>query len=281
MVEQSLDAIATQRALVRGAEVQLASKRAANKAAWPDLIRLSDSGCDALKKQVTEAKQAFAASVADFATKGYGDLPAGLGNRPAQELQDMPLASTDTTCESYAPSTADSSGIRGINLQRVIGYHCIHEARSSAAGNTAAATAAEAKLNEALAVYARRVVEVTPALARQILSDVSSYEAVMVACKQIAPEVEGLVRIAAAGAKFPQMVPGTGEQITMATAEALVNSSAPDAPGAGSPARALYARHRATSASISLYEQLCALTAVLGCSSQTTVVPGAVKALAR
>lgn len=280
MVEQSLDAIASQRAMIRKAEAQLESRRAANRLYSKVQCKVPvDRECDGLIVLVAEAKQVFAASIADFATKGYGDLPAGIDGLTTQDLEDMPLASTDTTCDSYTPSAAAASAVRGINLQRVIGHYCVLEARSAAGGNTAAATAAGANLNEPLAVYARRVVQVTPALAGQIITDVSSYEQVMAARKQIAAEVEGLVRMAAAGEKHPQTAPGTDERIAMESAEALVSASEPDAPPAGNPARALYARHRASAASISLYKQLCALTAALACLA--TIVPGAVKALAR
>jgi len=180
-------------------------------------------------------------------------------------------------------STADSAGQAGVNLQRVLGVRCVLEARAAAAAaaDPAAAAAdpagaAAARVAEALQVYSRRVVAVTPGLARQILSDVADYEAEMARLKAIPAEVDGLARLASAGKN------ATKKQISVAEAEAMVSASSPDAPAdPTAPATALYARHQATSGSISVYRQLCAMVTAVATMRAATVIPGSVKKLER
>ena len=63
----------------------------------------------------------------------------------------------------------------------------------------------------------------------------------------------------------------------------MVSASSPGAPAdPTTPAAALYARHQATSGSISVYRQLCAMVmAIATMVGAATVIPGSVKKLAR
>ena len=219
--------------------------------------------------------------LADFDAKGFGDVVnqeayAGLGSMPAAGLDELPLASTDTSGPLYSVSTVDSAGVAGVNLQRVLGVRCVLEDRGAADRASAAAS-----VDEALQIYSRRVVAVTPDLARQIISDAADYEAEMARLKAIPAEIDaacdGLARLAGAGKR------AQNNRITVDEAEKMVLASSPDAPAdPTTPAAALHARHQATSGSIAVYRQLYAMVAAIATTIVTaTVIPGSVKKLER
>ena len=264
MAGESLDAVGAARAALGRAERQLASKRAANLTWSSD----AEKGTADLKAKLAAAEKLCAATVASHVAKGFVTIPAA--TIAGANLEEMPLATTDTETAKLPT---------GMNLQRVIGHHCIaeHEAKGAAAAADAAAQAAAA-----LVVFDRRMLRVSPELARKVIDTAAEYEVEMERRSKVAAEVDGLARMAAAKGKWPQRAPGKVEELTMAAAESLVvgaSEAKGGAPDPESPAYALWSRHQATSGSIALYEQLCVLAFAMGFFA--TVVPGAVKALAR
>ena len=292
--EESLDAIGAKKARAMTAQTELDLKRKSNLAGkWrTDCLPHGDPwsanpwfwlDTTTFQAAATTTTAALAAAIDRFITKGFGESfgTAGpsdeLGRHSAASLKKMPLASTDISAPAYTVSAPDATGITGANVQRVLGYLCVPEARHRHDGNAAAAEKAAEKVAEAAAIYTARVLAASPALARTILSDVGDYAAVMAALAGIATEQEALERLRGIGAKHKQTVPGTGEAVTPESAAVLVTDSggaagktkgtstpAVPSPPSTSPAFAVRARHLASGASIVFYKRCC-------CCSRGTV----------
>ena len=278
--EETLDAIGAKKAKAMVAQAELDLKRKSN------LAGPHASGCDAngdgtgfitsttkLKAAAVAATEALAAAVDRLNSQGLGVASPGerLGGHSVKSLESMMLASTDVSAAAYTASTPDAAAITSPNLQRVLGFLCVVEARHRHEGNAAAAAAAAEKVAEAGRIYAARVVTASPALARTILRDVGDYAAVMAALTGIATEQKALERLLGIGAS---------EAVTPESAAALVTGSGKKGTStpSTSPAFAVRARHLASGASIVFYELLLLLLAGY---VNATVVPGSVKKLRR
>ena len=282
--EETLDAIGAKKAKAMVAQAELDLKRTSNLAG--PLAENCDANGDGtgsitsttkLKAAAVAATEALAAAVDRLNSQGLGVASPGerLGGHSVKSLESMMLASTDVSAAACTASTPDAAAITSPNLQRVLGFLCVVEARHRNEGNAAAAAAAAEKVAEAGRIYAARVVTASPALARTILRDVGDYAAVMAALTGIATEQKALERLRGIG---------PSEAVTPESAAALVTgggrkgTSTPAPPPSTSPAFAVRARHLASGASIVFYELLLLLLAGY---VNATVVPGSVKKLRR